>query len=295
MSINPTVSIIFPVKNEGENVENTVDSLFSAHNDTDFEIIIVDDASTDGCCDFLKKAQEIPADKKISLYRTEGIGSANARNYGAEKAAGKYFVFCDAHLEFADRWLDHLLKPLLNNQTDAVSPAIGSMKNPDFTGYGQTLKSNLRIKWHKNRTHIFETPILPGACLAVSKETFEDIGGFEKGFKTWGYEDVEISIKLWLFGYRCHCEPKVKVLHLFRTVQPYDINNEEIFYNLMLMAYSHFNANRIETCRKLITRKRAAKIEKEIIKNGAKTQRLQYFAKRTHTDDWFFQKFNINF
>lgn len=42
------------------------------------------------------------------------------------------------------------------------------------------------------------------------------IGGFEHGFKTWGREDEEISLKLWLMGYKCAVEPACTVLHIFR-------------------------------------------------------------------------------
>lgn len=294
MTIEPNVSIIIPVKNEGSHIQKTLDSLFSARTRRDFEVIVVDDASTDGCCDFLQE-DSFRHKKKVSLCQTKGVGAANARNLGAEKAAGKYLVFCDAHLDFEDGWLDRILEPIEKKQTDATTPAIGSVNNPGFTGYGQTLKFNLRIKWNNKQNRMFETAVLPGACFAVPKKVFKDTGGFERGFKTWGYEDIEFSIKMWLFGYRCHCIPKAKILHLFRKAQPYEISLEDIYYNLMLMAYSHFNQNRIEKCRKIIGRKIAVPIEKEVIKNGVLKQRKQYFKKRKHSDDWYFQKFNIDF
>ncbi|HAJ4019679.1 TPA: glycosyltransferase [Escherichia coli] len=51
MSINnPMVSVIFPVKNEGINVKNTLDSLQKMKTDINYEVIVVDDASEDGCC-----------------------------------------------------------------------------------------------------------------------------------------------------------------------------------------------------------------------------------------------------
>lgn len=294
MSFVPNISVIIPVKNEGTLIKTTLDSLFSVRTRRDFEVIVVDDASTDGCCDFL---QDEPYRKngQVVLCRTEGIGAANARNLGAEKASGEYFVFCDAHMLFADGWLDLLLEPLEKKLTNATTPAIGSVNNPEFTGYGQTLKFNLRIKWNDKQNRLFETAVLPGACFAVPRKVFTDAGGFERGFKTWGYEDIEFSIKTWLFGYRCHCRPDVKVLHLFRKAQPYEINREEIYYNLMRMAYSHFNNSRIEKCRKIIGRKMAAPIEKEVIRDGVLRQRKQYFKTRKHTDDWYFQKFNIHF
>lgn len=286
------VSIIFPVRNEGENVRNTLDSLFSMKMGTPFEIIIVNDGSVDHSCDFIK---DYPKKQSITLIETAGIGAANARNEGAKHAGGDILIFCDAHLQFEDRWLDQLIVPLLLGQTDAVSPAIGSIHNADFIGYGQTLKSNLRIKWNEKPHGISETAILPGACLAITRTVFEAVDGFEQGFYTWGHEDVELSIKLWLFGFRCHVLPSVKVDHLFRRELPYEVSYDDLYYNILRMAYSHFNTERILKCKKLIPSTRGKEIESKVVHDGALVQRQEYMKKRRRTDDWYFHRFNIPF
>lgn len=96
MRLDPLVSIIFPAKNEGENVRNTLDSLFTTNCKLPFEVIVVDDGSTDGCCEFIYSYKK---DKQIKVIKTNGTGASNARNIGAEHAKGDYFFFCDAHLE----------------------------------------------------------------------------------------------------------------------------------------------------------------------------------------------------
>lgn len=286
------VSIIFPVKNEGENVKKTLDSLFTKKTNYTFEVIIVNDGSTDNCCEFLKDSYR---QEKIKLIETKGIGAANARNLGADFTSAAYLIFCDAHIEFEDWWIDRLLEPLIYGKTDAISPAIGSMTKDDFTGFGQTLKPNLRIKWNPKPAALNETAILPGACLAIKKNVFDKVGGFERGFKTWGHEDIEFSIRLWLFGYKCHILPTVKILHLFRKKQPYNISYEEVNYNLLRLAYSHFNAERIKKCKKLLVSTKAREIELKVLKDGVLNQRRNYFKKRTKDDDWYFNKFKVNF
>ncbi|MCU9614561.1 glycosyltransferase [Caldibacillus lycopersici] len=286
------VSIIFPVKNEGIQLKNTLDSLFSKKTNTTFKIIIVNDGSNDGCCDFLNSYEK---KESINLIVTEGIGAANARNLGASHADSDYLIFCDAHLQFEDWWIDRLLEPLHLQQTDAVSPAIGSFNNDDFIGFGQTLLPNLRIKWNAKPDGLSETAILPGACLAISQRIFAEVGGFDKGFPTWGHEDVEFSIKLWLFGYRCHVLPTVKILHFFKKQLPYEVRYEDFFYNLLRMAYSHFTIERIQKCKKLMLHTKAREIERKVVKNGGLDQRRNYFKRRVHTDDWYFHKFTIDF
>lgn len=292
MKLAPLVSIIFPVKNEGENVRNTLDSLFSTNTNVPFEVIVVDDGSTDSCCEFIDSYKE---SDRIKLIKTNGAGASNARNLGAEQAKGEYFFFCDAHLEFEDKWIDRLMEPMLMKKTDAITPAIASMENREAIGFGQTLTPGLAIKWNKRQPGLFETAVLPGGCFAITKFAFDHVGGFDKGFKTWGHEDVEISIKLWLFGYRCNVEPDVTIFHLFRKKHPYKVNHEEVNYNLLRLAYSHFNEARIQKCRQLMRRKYLRLIEPAVLKDGVFNQREEYFKKRNFDDNWYFNKFNIDF
>ncbi|SUV04513.1 polypeptide N-acetylgalactosaminyltransferase [Cytobacillus firmus] len=290
MSATPQVSIIFPVKNEGTNVKSTLDSLFSVNSHIPFEAIVVDDASTDGCCSFIDTYKH-----KVKLIRTKGIGAARARNLGAEQAKGKYLAFCDAHLEFEDYWIDGLIVPLEKRRTDAVAPAIAAIGDPKFIGYGMSLSKNLRIKWNAAKPNLFDTAIISGGCFMISKKTFNGVGGFEQGFRTWGHEDVELSIRLWLFGYKCSVMPSVKILHLFRKSHPYKISNEDVSYNLLRMAYSHFNYVRIEKCKKLIKGLDSSIIEKQVKNDGVLRQRQSYFKTRKYDDTWFFKKFRIPF
>ncbi|MCQ6274856.1 glycosyltransferase [Bacillus sp. V3B] len=291
MIVSRLISIIFPVKNEGEHMRTTLDSLFSVKTTVNFEVIVVNDGSDDNCCDFLSAYHY---KSQVKLIESTGIGAANARNLGADHAEGDYLIFCDAHLEFEDGWMDQLIQPLLSEKTDVVTPAIGAIGNTDFTGFGQTLKSNLRTIWGQKHGELFETAVVPGGCFAIKKKTFDDVGGFETGFKTWGLEDVELSIKLWLFGYRCHVQPNVKILHLFRKAHPYKVPHEDFYYNLLRMAYLHFTPIRINKCKKLI-RGNIDHIQKQVLYDEVLSKREYYFQKRKYDDNWYFKKFQIDF
>ncbi len=288
----PEISIIFPVKNEGMNVKNTLTSLFSTDTKINFEVIIVDDASDDGCCDFIKGSTY---EEKVKLIKTQGIGPSAARNRGASEAAKEFFLFCDAHLSFEPYWIDKLIIPVLSGKTDVVCPAISSMDDSKIVGYGQTLTSHLKIQWHKHKPGLFYTAIIPGGCFLIKKSAFNKVGGFENGFKSWGHEDVELSIKLWLFGYTCSCEPSVNIKHLFRKKHPYKVDYDGVYYNLLRMAYLHFNKERIEKTKTLIVHRNPKVIEKRVLKDGVEVRRQQYLRERTRDDDWFFKYFQIYF
>lgn len=287
----PLVSVIIPVKNEGNNVRMTVESAFHVKTFHPFEIIVVDDGSTDGGCRFLHSQK----DKPVTLLTTHGIGAASARNLGAEHARGDFFIFCDAHLFFQNYWLDHLIGLIQAGMADAVSPGIASTNRPNLVGYGQTLNRTLGVQWNRDVSAPVPAAILPGGCLAIARDAFFDVGGFDRGFQVWGFEDVELSIKLWLFGYTCYVQPVVKVLHLFRQSHPYSVSFDHVYYNMLRMAYSHFNEARIASCRKLIQHADASRIEAEVLAGGVLEQRSRYLARRKYDDEWFMRRFGIPF
>jgi len=294
-NFKPEASVIIPCKNEGQNVKMTLDSFLAASPGGHIEIILVDDGSEDGCCNFLKEDSRYSG---LHFISSSGLGVAQARNLGASVARGKYLIFCDAHIIVPEGWPDNLLEAFKHDGVDAVSPAIGSLENPAATGYGQTWNERLQVVWlpPPPEKKIGAVPLLPGGCVAVRTEAFWEAGGFDPGFIVWGYEDVEFSLKMWLFGYRLYVSPLIKILHLFRNKHPYQVKMDHFLYNMLRMAYSHFKNERIEKVLDLIESVGHSKrINQRVLKGSAMEQRLQYFARRKHDDDWFMKKFNIDF
>ncbi|MCL6586929.1 MAG: glycosyltransferase [Anoxybacillus sp.] len=289
----PLVSLIIPVKNEGEHIKNTIESAVSVKTDCDFEIIVVDDASEDGCCDFLDDV----CDGRMTKIKTEGLGAANARNAGAKQAKGDLFIFCDAHLFFEDYWMERLIEPIQNGTAAATNPGIGDVQHPQNIGYGYTWNEKLEPKW--NRAHSQEphpSPLLAGGCLAISRKAFEHIGGFEKGFKVWGREDEEISLKLWLFGYECYIVPSVTILHVFRpTAPPFELTWGHVDYNLLRMTLLHFSYERFYRSTKLIQHSLKTPLLANLLQTDVIEKRRLYEQKRVYDDEWFMKKFHIPF
>jgi hypothetical protein len=155
---------------------------------------------------------------------------------------------------------------MLHGRADAVCPAVGDADDPLRVGYGQTLDGALRVRWNRKRKVLFPTPVVPGGCFAVSRRAFEDAGGFDGGLTGWGFEDVEFSLRLWLFGYKCCVQPAAKVLHVFRRFFPYEVKKEAVYANMLRMAYCHFSKERIEACKTLIEEAIAEELEAANVK-----------------------------
>ncbi len=288
-------SVIIPCKNEGRNVKMTLDSLLAASPASRVEYIVVDDGSDDGCCDFIKENSRY---RRVNIISSSRLGVSRARNLGASAARGEYLIFCDAHVTVPAGWPDGLLDAFSLDGVDAVSPAIGSLDNPGATGYGQTWNERLQVVWlpPPPEMKIAAVPLLPGGCVAARGDVFRQAGGFDPGFIAWGHEDVEFSLKLWLFGYNLFITPQVKILHLFRKKHPYPVKMEHFLYNMLRLAYSHFKQERIGKVLDLIDEAGSAKkINQRVLMGGAMEQRLDYLARRKHDDDWFMQKFEIPF
>ncbi|MFD2443233.1 glycosyltransferase [Bacillus sp. CGMCC 1.16607] len=286
------VSIVIPVKNEGENIKNTIDSALSIKTDYDFEIVVVDDASEDGCCSFLHNNNN----EKIRMFRTEGLGLSNAKNAGAEYAKGDILIFCDAHLFFEDYWIDRLIEPIQKGTAAATNPGIADSANPTNIGYGYTWNKDLEPKWNTvKKKNLYPVPLLAGGCMAISRDAFRDVDGFERGFRVWGHEDEEISFKLWLFGYSCYIVPDVTILHIFRPQAPFELNWDHINYNLLRMALLHLDFKRVIKLSNLIKHSNKTKLMAEVLLSDILEKRAIYEKKRKHDDNWFMDKFNIPF
>lgn len=99
------ISIIIPVYNREKHIKYCLDSILN-NTFNDYEIIIVDDGSTDNtakiCNEYVKK------DKRIKLYNIENHGVSYARNYGIELAKGEYIAFIDSDDYIDDNYLSSL-------------------------------------------------------------------------------------------------------------------------------------------------------------------------------------------
>lgn len=286
----PLVSIIIPCKNEGENVLNTINSIREKSGNTFYEIVVVDDSSDDGCCDFLREKKE----DGIILIDTENNHSDMARNAGAEKARGDIFVFSDPHIFVENNWLETLTKTLTMPEVDAVSPCISPPDDETVSVGGLTWGDDLSLRWLPSSEGVLPVPILPKSCLAITRKAFELVEGFDRGFRMYGYEDVEFALKLWLFGLGAYVQSAVAVKHVFRGARPRAVSINDIHYNLLRMAVLHFNQERLSrVIAKIKNHQHFIDIFTDVILSDAPERRRLIIERQVKDDDWYFQTFNI--
>jgi glycosyltransferase involved in cell wall biosynthesis len=293
------VSIIIPCKNEAINLKWTLDSILKSNNFLSFEIIVVDDASSDSSTQFLSSNLNKSIYKDVLLTKTDNVGAAQARNAGAKIANGKFLFFCDAHIKVPDHWLDNLVSTLKVSNCDLAAPCILDIHNNLTSGYGMTWSSNLEPRWlESNPIFITEIPFACGCAFVITKKVFDKIHGFDKTFKVYGSEDFEICLKAWLYGYKITINPNVKVSHLFKQKHSYEITYSNLIYNLLCLCYFHFKKERIIKTIELLKSKYYFYSASKNIKSNIDliyAHRKLYFEERKYEDDFFFKKFSIDF
>ena len=112
-----TVSIVFPVYNKSEHLPTTLPALLS-QTDREFELIAVDDGSSDGSGDFLDRLAK--TDSRVKVIHQPNAGVSAARNAALDRASGDYVVFADADDTVCPDWLEVLAKEAETSGADIV-------------------------------------------------------------------------------------------------------------------------------------------------------------------------------
>lgn len=288
-SSSPEISVIIPTLNEGANLERTVASLRQTL-PPESEILVVDDGSTDGSTGFLSRTPE------VRWLRTEQIGCARARNYGASQARSQVIVFSDAHMTVPNGWWLPLVSALEDPQVGAAAPAITVMGRPDSKGFGLQIKGpDLSVDWLPRWGRSpYPVPVVGGAFLAMRREVFQATGGFDDGMIRWGSNDLELSLRLWLLGYELRVVPQVEVAHLFRSRHPYAVDWTAVLHNLLRVAFVHFSPERIARVTNALKSHKAFAAALALnAGSNVWSRRSNLNNQRCRSDDWYFHSFGM--
>ncbi len=170
----PTVSVCIPTYNRKDYLKETLDSCF-AQTYKDYEVVIVDDGSTDGTEDMLKDARY-----DVRYYWAEHIGQAAARNKLIELAQGEYITFLDS---------DDLLFP---NAVQKLMDVIDSY-SPEVVAYGSHIgidENGNRLRTKQRRLpsgniviNLFEYIYVHSCGTMCAKRIYEREGGFDTSLR----------------------------------------------------------------------------------------------------------------
>lgn len=209
-----------------------------------YELILVDDGSTDESVEIMKKY--LKKDKRIKLLRNnQNLGAAASRNKAIKKAVGKYIVFLDNDTEVTRNWLKKIIEPLeKDSQIGGVQSLLLDFSSRDLiqTGGGLLIPYTgwlapfyQGVKYEQIRNKITSKEIIAvSASLAVRKEVVNLISGFDEKEAVYT-EDLDFCWRIWLAGYKIILFPDSIVYHLSKSVEKragMDATYQKIYFNL---------------------------------------------------------------
>ncbi len=202
-SRQPRLSVIIPVYNAESTFRDTLDSLFASRF-KDFEVILVDDASTD-------RSMEIARDydcRVLSMERNSGPSAA--RNRGAREARGEILFFTDSDVIVMPDTIEKILSVF--DGSPGCSALIGSYTiDTPCKDFFSTFKNLVHHWTHQNSLDIAIT--FWAGCGAIRKEAFLSVKGFNEEYKTACIEDIELGYRLTAAGHKILLVKNILVTH----------------------------------------------------------------------------------
>ncbi|MDD5693090.1 MAG: glycosyltransferase family 2 protein [Patescibacteria group bacterium] len=200
------------------------------------DVIVVDNDSSDETPTFLKGQEGINP-----ILNKENVGFSKGNNIGAKKAKGNLLIFLNNDTEVQENWLEPIIKIFDHDEkVGAVGVKLlfpeGLVQHAGVVLSEDHIPRNLyrgeeAVKSYVNKQREFKA--VTAACIAVKKEVFEQIGGFDEEYLN-GLEDVDLCLRIKKNGYKIFYTPESTVIH-HESVAPdrfkFNANNYKIFRN----------------------------------------------------------------
>lgn len=202
----PYVSIIIPVFNDPEGIQTTMNSILSETKIPNYEIIIVDNNSSDNTSsiarDFTDNWENV-----LLVFEKETQSSYAARNTGLNYASGDTIIFFDADQRVSTGWLKNLINHMKDTGSEYLSPEIelGTLDDP-----GVIAKYNI-ISGFPINEFMENHQYAPTSCLCVTRDLIENVGEFDDRLISGG--DLEFGNRVAEAGYELAYAPSVTVIH----------------------------------------------------------------------------------
>lgn len=193
------LTVVIPCKNEQRYIAKTIQALHREQQSFGLieEIIVVDNGSTDD-------SVSIAESMGVKVIQSEGTISA-VRNIGAREAKAPYLAFIDADVEVKPGWSLHVKEVLSVLGEHALNSLIGYPCNiPDDPTW-------IEAVWFKSLVGRKTINYIGAANLTVSKQLFDELGGFDESLITG--EDVELCARAKRRGKRVVLDPVLDVIH----------------------------------------------------------------------------------
>jgi GT2 family glycosyltransferase/glycosyltransferase involved in cell wall biosynthesis len=215
------VSIIIPVLNKLEFTRQCLDRIWRNSGDAiSYEVIVVDNASTDGTADWFADVSLFP--KPVQYQRnSSNLGFAEGNNAGARLSQGRHLLFLNNDTLVQPGWLSGMLRVRRSHAS------VGVVGIKQLFPYTNTIYHTGIVFTAEGRPeHLYphldaslpqvnkerEYQAVTGACLLIDRSLFDECGGFDKAYHN-GYEDIDLCMKVRQRGRTIMCCTTACIYH----------------------------------------------------------------------------------
>lgn len=265
------VSIIILSYNTKELLRECLKSLYKNLKGISFEVIIVDNASTDGTSEVVSNFIRQLGGSKFKLVENDkNYGFSKGNNIGAKKAKGEYLLFLNSDTEMQDNGLAGMVEFLkshmgvgilggrLKNMNGSLQKSVGTfytLFNVFLMLFGGEKIGGLR----KSPSHISQVDWVSGAFMMIRQELFRKLKGFDEHFFMY-MEDMEICFRAKKLGFSTYFYPDISILHkeLGSSNRTFAVVN--IYKGLLLFYKKHKSIMEYQIVKRLLFLKAIAAI-----------------------------------
>lgn len=212
----PTVSVIIPVCNQLRFTLNCIESIVQIGALVTFEVLVINDCSTDETATTLEQLDGIRVVNKPS-----NSGFVSSCNEGATAARGEFLVFLNNDTHVLPGWMDELLSTLKQDPSRAIAGAqaldpSGALQEAGAIVFRDGSAANYGRGGDPSRpeySYLRNVDYCSGACIMIAKELFARFGGFDTRYAPAYGEDVDLAFTARDQGYAVVYQPFSKIVH----------------------------------------------------------------------------------
>jgi GT2 family glycosyltransferase len=199
-----SVSLVIPVYNQLDYTRQCLDSI-ARYTDQPYELIVVDNASTDGTQEFLRDV------KATIITNQHNLGCAKAWNQGVRASHGDVIGILNNDIVVTKGWIEGLLKFMEKADHGIVSPAAREeYLNYDLDAYATEFTGLCK---DATRAELY------GACLVIKRDVFDRVGLFDDTFVYGGCEDIDFIWRAQRAGFSIGMTGSVLIHHFGMVTQ----------------------------------------------------------------------------
>lgn len=213
----PLVSIVIPAYNQAQYTYNTIVSIVESYPETSYEIIVIDDnSSQQDARDLGKKIKNIHF-----ISNEKNLGFLKNCNKGSKYANGKYIVFLNNDTFVLQHWLDSLVELIESNRNigmvgskfiypDGRLQEAGGIIWSDASGWNY---GRLDSPHKSEYCYVKEVDYISGASIMLSKTLWREVGGFDERYTPAYYEDCDLAFTVREKGFKVMFQPSSVLVH----------------------------------------------------------------------------------